>query len=162
MGVPPELLARLIEGQVAVGADAEDLNGHVTVGNDLLELGDVGVDVPGALGNVGVLLVDVDVVEEVAVHKVAVALVVGGLQTDILIQVHRVDLGKVQTLLPAATGQLLVHAHRAGAGGEPQTAGGVIPDDLFHNIRGAGALLRVVLGDDYFHKGPPLKNLEKV
>ena len=141
VGAVVQGVAGLVEAQVAVGADAQHLDGDVGLVQDGVELLQVGLHVAGALGHIGVGLVDVDVVEEVVVHEVAVALVMGGLQAHVLVQVHAVDAGEVQALLPAAAGQLLIHAHGAGAGGQAQGAVGLVPDDGLDDLVGGHSAL---------------------
>ena len=90
-------------------------------------------------------------VEEIVVHEVAVALIVGGLQADILIQIDGMDLGEIQALFGAAARQLPVHADGAGAGGEAEGALRVLPDDGFDDVSGDGAGLFVIFCDDHTH-----------
>ena len=160
MGAPVQAGARLVESQMPVSAYAQYLQLHLTPGDDSAELLNIGFNVPGALGHIGVGLVDVDVVEQVAVHEIAVALVVGGLQPDVLVQVHGADLAEVQPFLLAAAGKLLIHADGAGPGGQTQAAVRLLPDDLLDDIRAGGALACIVVANDNFHISPPsvLKN----
>ena len=90
-------------------------------------------------------------VKEVGVHEVAIALIVGGLQTDVFVQVYGVDLGEIQALFPAAAGQLLIHADGAGTGGETEAAVGLFTHDLLDDIGAGSALTGVILGNDDFH-----------
>ena len=64
-------------------------------------------------------------VKEVVLHEVAVALVVGGGQTRILVQVHGTDLAEIQVAGLIARDQLLVHPDGGGPGGETQHAVGL-------------------------------------
>ena len=52
-------------------------------------------------------------VKEVCIHEITVALIMGGLQTHIFIQIHAVYAGEVQPFLAAAACKLLVHPNRA-------------------------------------------------
>ena len=151
MSVIVKGVARLVEADVSVPAHAQKLDVDVAVGQDCVELSQVGLHVAGAFGHIGVVFVDVDMVKEVGIHEIAVALVVGGLQTHIFVQIHTVYPGEIQTLLTAAAGQLLVHTHRAGTGGQTQAAIGLGADDLFKNVCCDGALLGIVFGNDNFH-----------
>ena len=111
--MPVQLFTRLVEREVTVRADAEHLKLNTAIGNNSLELRDVRVDIAGALGDVGVFLVDVYVVEEIGVHEVSVALVMRRLKADVFVKVHGVNLGEVKPLLAAAARKLLIHADRA-------------------------------------------------
>ena len=139
---------------MAVSAHTQKLNVDFAAGQNVVELSQVGLHVAGALGYIGVALVDVDMVKEIGIHEIAVALVVGRLQTHIFVQIHAVYPGKIQTLFPAAAGQLLIHAHRAGARGQTETAIGLGADDLFKNVGCDGTLLGIIFGNDNFHSLP--------
>ena len=115
---------------MAVGAKAQQLQVDAAQG------GDEGL-VAGALpllvglhavGHVGVGLVDVHMVEQVVVHEIAVALVVGHGQTDVLVQIHSADLGEVQFPGLILLHQLGVSSLRAAAGGKTQHAVGLQQD----------------------------------
>ena len=93
-------------------ADAEHLKLNTAARDNSLKLRDVCVDIACALGNVGVLLINVYVVEKVRVHKVSVALVMRWFKTDVFVKVHGVHIGEVKTLLTAAARKLLIHADR--------------------------------------------------
>lgn len=83
----------LVEGDVAVRADAAEEKLDATVGLDLLlvtltlgnEVGGIPVE------DVDVLCGDVDVIEEVGVHEVPVALLVCAGKTDVLVHVEGDD-----------------------------------------------------------------------
>ena len=111
--MPVQLFARLIERKMAVRADAKHLKLNAAARNNRLELCDVCVDIAGALGDVGVCLVDVYVVEEVRVHEISVALVMRRLKADVFVKIHGVYLGEVKPLLTAAARKLLIHTDRA-------------------------------------------------
>ena len=151
VGAVHQHVAGLIEAQVAVGAYAQHLHVDVGLVQDGVELTEVLLHVAHALGHVGVGLVDVDMVEQVIVHEVAIALVVVAGEAHILIQIDAVDAGEVQTLLMAAAAQLLIHAHGAGAGGKAQGAIGLGADDGLDDVCAQTAGLGVILGDDDFH-----------
>ena len=59
-------------------------------------------------------------VEQIILHEIAVALIVGGGQPYIFVQVYRVHLGKAQIPLPVPLHQLLVGPDGGGAGGQTQ------------------------------------------
>ena len=75
-----------------------------------------------AVRHVGVGGVDIDVVEEVGLHEIAVALVMGGGQADILVQVYRAHPGEAQISLLVPLHQLTVGPDGRGARGQPQHA----------------------------------------
>ena len=116
VSVPVKLLTRLVECEMAVGADTQNLNGDFALCDNFLELFDIGINVTGALGNIGICLVDIDVIEKIGVHEVAVALVMAGLKTDIFVEVYGADLGEVESFFTATAGKLLIHADGAGTG----------------------------------------------
>ena len=131
VGLLLEGVAGLVEADVAVMADAQDLDVDAAhVADDLVVPLALRLGVGGqAVGDVGVGGVDVHVVKEVLLHEVAVALLVGGLQADVFIQVHGLDLGEVQVALLVPVDELVIHPHGAGAGGEAHHAVG-LQDDL--------------------------------
>ena len=90
-------------------------------------------------------------VKQIAVHEIAIALIVGGFQTDVLVQIDGVHTGEVQTFLTAAARELLIHADRARTGGEAQRAVGLLADNRLDNIGSGRTLGGVVFGNDYFH-----------
>ena len=110
------VLIRLVEGDVAVVANAQKLQvGRAALAHLGLQLGGVGLGVAHAAGHKGVCLVDVDMVEQVRVHKIAVALVVRAGQAAVFIQVHRVHGGKIHLAGLVHLGQLLVNGHGRAA-----------------------------------------------
>ena len=96
-----------------------------------------------ALGDVDLLVGDVDVVEEVLPHKPVVALEALRLDGVVLVEVERRHAGEVEALLAVHADEVLVDADGRGAGGEPQHdpfAGG---PPLFDQARhAAGDLVR--------------------
>ena len=108
-----ERIARLVEAEMTVRADAEHLHVNVGTVKHGVELAEILLRVAGALGDIGVGFVDVDVVKKIAVHEITVALLMGGGETDILVEIHAVNAGEIQPLLAAAPRKLPVHADRA-------------------------------------------------
>ena len=91
-----------------------------------------------AIGHIGVLLSDIDVVEEVFLHEITIALGMGRGEPSVFIQVYRDDVPKAQIALPVPFGQLMVDSHRSGPGGQPQHTVR-LSDDLGRNQIGASA-----------------------
>ena len=147
--------ARLVEAEMAVGADAEHLYVNVAALDDGVKLSDARVHITDAARDIGVRLVDVNMVKEIAVHEITVALVVFRGKADVLVKIHAVYAGEVQPLLGTAACQLLVHPDGAGACGQTKAAAGLGADDAFYNICGGRALLGIISGNDDFHGKPP-------
>ena len=145
-----ERVARLVEAEMTVRADAEHLHVNVGAVEHGVELAQILLNIAGALCDIGVGFVDVDVVKKIAVHEITVALLMGGGETDILVEIHAVNAGEVQSFLAAAPRKLPVHADRARAGGEAERAAGVRADRFLQNVSGKTADLFVIFGDDYF------------
>ena len=122
MGALNELVAGLVEADVAVVADAQQLHIHATqrVDQIVIQLAlalSVGIQ---AVGQVDILGSDIDVVEQVVVHEVSIALIMLGAQTHILVQIHGAHLGEVQIAIRTAADQFLVSAHGRAAGSQAQ------------------------------------------
>ena len=143
---------RLVEGDVAVVADAQQLQvGNAALPHLGLQRGGVGLGVAHALGNVGVGLVDVDVVEQVGVHEVAVALVMGLGDAAVFVQVHRAHLGEIHLAGLVGLDELFVHGHGGAAGGKAQLAVGLFVHQLADHVGHIGAALIIALGHDDVH-----------
>lgn len=135
--------AGLVERDVSVAADAEHLDVDAA---GLLDLGLVGlallVEVLGeTVEDVGVGELDVDLLEQVLVHEVAVALVVGSGEPDVLVEVPALDLLVADLLRLDGLGHLIVHEDRGGARREAQDG------------------LRVLLDGGGDHRGRELRGL---
>ena len=63
-------------------------------------------------GEVGVLLININVIEEILVHKVCVALVVGGLEAYVLVKVDRAHVLEGYLTRGASSDKLLIHLYR--------------------------------------------------
>src|SRR5207249_3503326 len=107
---------RLVEGDVAVGADAQDLQVDPAAFRDTLLVpfaeGGVVTGRPG--GNIDVLPRDVHVLEEVLVHEVVVALRVTRRQAHVLVEIERGHAREVELLLLVQSHQLLIQAQGRG------------------------------------------------
>ena len=89
MGAAGEVIVRLVEADMAIVADAEELQVGIAGGGDkLVVCGTVCLSVHvGAIGHERAGLVDVHMVEEVVVHEVTVALRIVTGQAAILVEV---------------------------------------------------------------------------
>ena len=83
-----KLSVGLVEADVAVSADTENLNvgAAESVDLSLVLAAELAYVLCSSVGNAGVSLVDVNSVEEVLVHKVAVALIVVGSNGVVLVE----------------------------------------------------------------------------
>ena len=119
VGLQLKGLARLVEADVAVVADAQQLQvdaAHAVDDLVVLGAGCVRIGV-GAVRQVDAGGVDVDVVKQVAVHEAPVAFRVVLGQAAVLVQVHGGDLREINVALVVPLHQLLVGPHRGAAGG---------------------------------------------
>ena len=148
VGALDEGVAGLVEADVAVVADAEELEVLVTGGGDggvVLGAGGL-VVLHEAVGHVGVGLVDVHVIEEVHVHEVAIALLVIAGQAAVLVEVVALDLREVQVAGLIGGNEVLVGADGRGAGGKTEHAVGLELDLGRDDVCGLAAHVVIVLG----------------
>ena len=109
----------------------------------------------GAVRQVDAGGVDVDVVEQVAVHEAPVAFRVVLGQAAVLVQVHGGDLREINVALVVPLHQLLVGPHRGTAGGQTQHAIGLHDDLCGNNVcRLAGHVCVILCTNDLHHKRP--------
>jgi len=150
VGAVDELVAGLVEADVAVGAQAQQLQVSTTKGlDDSIVTGALSSSVGvGAVGNIAVGLVDVHMIEQVGAHEVGIALVVILGQTHVLVQVDGSDLGEVQLAGLILGDQLLVGTNRAGTGSQTQNAVGLQMDLGGDDIGSLAADIGVILGND--------------
>ena len=143
----------LIEGDVAIGADAEELDVDAAGGLNGVFVGLAGLgDILGEpVGHVGLGLVDVDMVEELGLHEVVVALVVLRGEAEILIEVEALAVLEGDGSGFAGFGEELVHLHRRGARGEAEDGLGVLPHLIDEDAGGELASLFGILDDCDFH-----------
>ncbi|MPN07706.1 hypothetical protein SDC9_154977 [bioreactor metagenome] len=83
---------RLVKADVPIHANAEQLHIDGLLRQCIAECLDVRFDIPGSPGNDGVFLVDVDMVEEILVHKPAITLRMIRREADIFIQIDGVHM----------------------------------------------------------------------
>ena len=142
----------LVERNVAVVANAQQLQiGRAALAHLGLQLGGVGLGVPHAAGHEGVGFVDVDVVEQVGVHKIAVALLVRAGQAAVFIQVYGVHLGKIHLARLVHLGQLLINGHGRAAGCKAQLGVGLRVYKVANHARHHSAGFIIAVCHDHFH-----------
>ena len=145
--------AGFVEADVSGGADAEDLKVNAAgvfdglfVGLTMLpevSLGD------GAVGDVDVVGVDVDVVEELVVHEVPVALRVLATEADVLVEVEGDDASEGEAVFGVEATEFLVEVDRGGTGGEAEDGGelfGLAGGNEVSDLSGEGLGGRVRVG----------------
>src|ERR1051325_6929328 len=148
---------RLVERDVAVRADAQDLQVDTAAFRNalLVPLAEGRVVAGRARGNVDVVTRDVHVPEEVLVHEVVIALGVILGQAHVFVEVERRHAREVELLLFVQPYQFLIEAEWRGAGGHAEHGIrlGVeyFDDDLCRRL---AHLLVTPLNDD-FHREPP-------
>ena len=108
-----ENVVRLVEANMAVATNAQKLQiAETSVGNHLIErstnLIDVGVR---SSGNVHVLGIDVDMIEEMLIHEVVIALGIVIRDTKVLVEVIRADLREVNIALLVPIDKLIIGAN---------------------------------------------------
>ena len=131
---------------MAVAAQAQQLQVGVAQGADQLVIpGALGVGVGGqTVGHMGLGNVDIDVVEEVGLHEVTVALVMRRGQPLVLVQIHGLDFLEAEVALLVPDSQLLVGTHGGGTGGQAQHAVGLADDLGGNEVGGPAAHGRVI------------------
>ena len=125
------MVAGLVEADVAVMADAKQLDVHAAPVLDLALVGFAhGGDVGGqTIGDDGIFGLDGNVVKQVFLHEAAVALRVVGRKTLVLVEVCGANARKVELASLFAGDQLAVQWQRGRAGGKAHDAGGLGVDD---------------------------------
>jgi hypothetical protein len=83
-----------------------------------------------AIGDVDVLLSDIDVGEEMFAHEIVEALRVRGGQAEVFVEIEGDDTRKVEALFAVEAGEFLVHADGGAAGGEAEADGGISADGV--------------------------------
>ena len=145
MGHGREMVGGLVEADVAVVANAQQLQVHPAPLLNLLLISLAhGRHVLGlAVGNDGVLGLDVHMIEQVLLHEVPVALGMVPGQALVLVQVGGTNPGKINLTGLAALHQLPVQGQGAGTGSQAQNTGGLgldqgleqVGSDLAHLLR---------------------------
>ena len=138
---------------MAVGAKAQQLQIRAA------KAVDDGI-VPGALpfrvgvhavGNVAVILIDVHMVKEVMPHEVGVALVMILWKSNILVQIHGLDLRKIQIAGLIFRDQLLIGADGAAAGSQAKHAIRLQLNLGRDDVRRLTAHILIILCNDQSH-----------
>ena len=153
MGGAGEYAVGLVKADVAVQTDAQQLQVDAAqlLDHRVVSL-TLGLQVGGtAVGDKGLSLVDVHVVEQVVVHEIAIALVVTAVQTHVLVQVHAGDGGEVNLAGLVVGDQTLVGAHGGGAGRQTQHAVGFHQNLSGNQVSGLIAQLVVGVHNNVFH-----------
>ena len=153
VGAASEGATWFVEGDVAVGTDAEELDVDTTSGGDgvfisLAGGGDVGGE---TVRNVGLGLVDIDVIKELGLHEVVVALVVFGSETEIFVEVEALAILEGDFASLVGFSEQLVHLHRGGAGGQAEDGFGVGLHLVDKDFGGELATFIRILNDRNFH-----------
>ena len=155
-GAAVERGSGLVEGDMAVGADAQHLNVDAAGLLDLrlVSLALLGGILGHAVEDVGVGELDVDLLEEVLVHEVAVALVVRTGQTHVFVEVPALNFLVADLLGLDRLGHLVVHEYGGGSGGETEHQLGIGLDGFGDHLgRELGGLF-LRLADYNFHVFP--------
>lgn len=100
----------------------------------------------------GVGLVDVDVIEQVLLHEVVVALRVVVRQAAVLIQVVRADLGEIKVAGLVGLDEVLIGPNGRGTGGQAENASGVHNDLRGDDVRRLTAHVLIVDGVNDTHE----------
>lgn len=127
VGAFDELIAGLVETNVTIATQTQQLQIHAAHAVQQLI---IALAFPlcvriHTIGNIGVIQVDIDMVEQVMPHEISIALIVVSRQTHILIQVHSLYLRKVHIALFVPLDQLLINANGAAAGSQAQNGVGL-------------------------------------
>ena len=113
--------ARLVEGDVAIAADAKDLEIDAAEGGDLIiiliHVSDI---IANAFEDVGFGLIDIDMIEEVIVHEITIGLVMGALEADVFVEVEGGDVFEADASFFVGLHHIGVDLKRGGSGGKAQ------------------------------------------
>ena len=146
--VPPA--ERLVEPDVSILPDAQQQEVDASgLSNRRLVALTIRLDLVGrdrAVGDMNVLLGNVDVAEKILVHPPVIALQPVGRDAVILVEVERRDAGEIELFLAVHPDQLAIDAHRRRTG--RQAKHGVLPDRVplaNHGRHGLGDIPRQIL-----------------
>ena len=125
---------RLVKGDVPVAADPQDLQiDAARVLDHLFVALATGLEVRRpAVGHMRLGGDKVQVLEQILLHEVAVALRMVLRQADVFIQVEGGDLGKVEPFFAMQANQFPIHAQGRSARGKSQHASGLPADQIRH------------------------------
>src|SRR5438105_1653024 len=132
-----EWRARLVESDMAVLAESEEGDAETAgFGDRLFVAIAFGIEIGcGAVGDVRVFHVDVDVIEEMVTHVYAVTAGMIAGDTGVLVEIERDDLAKAGVLARTFGDDVLVHADGRAAGGEADDDAGIVADRLEQCLR---------------------------
>ena len=152
MGHGDEVVAGLVECDVAVVADAQQLQiRRAALTHLFLQLAGIGLEIAHAAGYKGVLFINVDVVEQIGVHEIAVALVMRAGDTAVFIQVHGVHAGEIYLAGLIHLNELFVDGHRRTARGKAELGIGLGVYKFLDHIGDDRAGLVIAVRYDHFH-----------
>ena len=112
-----------------------------------------------SVGNVGVCLVDVDIVEKVMIHEITIALVVVTGEAFVLVEVDAVNLGEIQIAVLIGSDEVFVKADGGGTGCQTQGAARIQGDNGSHDVGCLSAHIVVIFCFDDSHSNLPLWTL---
>src|SRR5216684_1700346 len=138
-GARVEWRAGLVEGDVAVAAEAQERQVEASAGGDVSFVTrafgrDIGCR---AVRQVRVRGIDVDEVEEVSLHEAVVTAGMGPFDADVLIEVERHHLTEAVVRAAAGSDDPLVHAHRRPPRWQAEDHSRAAEDRLEENLGGA-------------------------
>ena len=159
MGRGVERTARLVEADVAVGADAQDLQIAVTGGRHGGLVGIAGgLEVlPQGIGTVQGARPHVHARAQIPLHERRVALGVPLGQADVLIEHEAGDLLEREASGLATASELVVEGKRARPRGGSQNSGGLGGQKVLDRIGGTLSDGLGVVQDDELHRFAPLQ-----
>ena len=103
------------------------------------------------VGQMGVFLRQIHLVEQVAVHKMYVTLLVVFSQSDIFVEVDCFHLLERKFLLTAKLRQNFVQSQRGGTRCQTQNGGRFFPHNVGYNVGGNLAHFLIIFHNLYFH-----------
>ena len=109
------------------------------------------------VGDMRLLDVDIDVVEEIVLHKVTVALVVSSRQSAILVKIERLRIREADFACVARAHELGIQANRGRTRREAKDTVRLRLKLLRDHVRRGGAHLLIVFGNYYVHVSFPFQ-----
>ena len=154
-----EGIARLVEADVPVVPQAQKLQIDAAGLRDCLLVSvarRLGI-IHRAVGYMCLLDVDIDVVEEVVLHEVTVALVVSSRQAAIFVEIERLRIREADLARVARAHELGIQANRGRARREAEDAVRLRLQLLRDHVRRGNAHLLIVFGNHYVHVSFPFQ-----
>ena len=139
-------ISRLIEADVSVPADTEQLHVHTSgLPDDFVILCTCLIAVLfQSVRHKSPCFVNIYMVKEIMIHKIAITLVIVAGKSLVLIQIHACHPGKIQIPLFVPFYQLCIHAHRCGARGKPENCIRFHDDLCRHDISCFSAYILII------------------